>query len=126
MATLHGTDHDTDRDTIRRISALLVALGLKPEFETDDEDVLMVIADHDHGRLSCRAHNGDAGIQLAVCTTKTEEALALLTQDQYPGDLHTEPWKTPGDTLYAVWFSRTDIDTPNFLPAIAACVPLIT
>lgn len=39
MATLHRvdkrgsiTDHNTDRDTIRSISAMLVELGLKPEF----------------------------------------------------------------------------------------------
>ena len=119
-------EHDIDRATIRRISAMLLALGLKPEYTEDDKDALTVTADSNSGRLSCRAENGFAGIQLAVCTNKTDLAMALLSQESYPSDLHIEPWDTPGDVLYGVTFDRADTYTPNFLPSIAACVPLIT
>ena len=128
MATPHhiDTEHDIDRATIHRISTLLASLGLKPEFTEDDKGALVVTTDGNSGRLSCRAENGVAGIQLAVCTSKTDLAMALLSQEAYPGDLHIEPWVPPGDVLYGVTFGRADIDTQGFLPSIAACVPLIT
>lgn len=81
---------------------------------------------HHNGRLACHANHLRAGIDLSVCTKSTEPALALLTQDRYPGKVYTEQSPNPGYTIYDLSFSRTDLDTPDFLSAIADCIPLIT
>ncbi len=99
------------------IGELFREQGLEAEIVMDNGQAKMVAADRGRSRLSCAwLDGGDNSVQLAVYTSKLQEAYDLLNQPKFPTLYTDEEDKDLGYTLFWV---NLDVSDPELLDKVA-------